>query len=152
MNPISTRARGITTSLYADNASIFVAPSRRDIKALKSILDMFGQASGLCTNIQKSEVFPIGCARLQLEQILEGFFAPLKDFPYRYLGLPLHLKKLRKIDFLPLIDKVGDKLSSWKGKLMSKAARAQLVKSVLTTVVTYHAMILKPPKVAHKKD
>jgi hypothetical protein len=114
-------------------------PSRSDIKALISILDMFVKASGLCTNIQKSEIFPIGCVGLQLEQILEAM--PIKDFPCCYLGLPLHLKKLRKIDFIPLIDKVGGKLPSWKGKLMSKAARAQLVKSVLMAIVTYHVMV-----------
>jgi hypothetical protein len=86
-------------------------------------------------------VFPIGCAGLQLDQILEGFPAQIKDFPCRYQGLPLHSKKLRKIDFLPLIDKVGTKPSSWKGKLMSKAARAQLVKSVSTAMVTYQATV-----------
>jgi hypothetical protein len=48
----------------------------------------------------------------------------VKSFPCRYLGLPLHSKKLRKVDFIPLLDKIGGKLPSWKGKLMTKAARA----------------------------
>jgi hypothetical protein len=104
-------------------------------------MDIFGQSVQLCTNLQRSEVFLIGCAGLQLDQILEGFPAQIKDFPCRYQGLPLHSKKLRKIDFLSLIDKVGTKPSSWKGKLMSKAARAQLVKSVSTAVVTYQATV-----------
>jgi hypothetical protein len=43
---------------------------------------------------------------------------------------------------MPLIDKVvGGKLPGWKGKLMTKAARAQLIKSVLTSVVIYHATV-----------
>jgi hypothetical protein len=49
---------------------------------------------------------------------------------------------------MPKIDKVSGKLLSWKGKLMSKAARAQLVKTVLTSVVTYHATILTSPSVS----
>jgi hypothetical protein len=77
---------------------------------------------------------------------LEGFPAAVKEFPCCYLGLPLHTKKLRKNDFLPLIDMVGSKLPSWKEKLMSKATRAQLVKSVLTSVVTYHATVFDLPK------
>jgi hypothetical protein len=52
---------------------------------------------------------------------------------------------------MPLIDKVGCKLPSWKGKLMLKAARAQLVKSVLTSVVTYHATVFDLPKWLIKK-
>jgi hypothetical protein len=151
MHPISTRARGITTSLYADDAIIFVALTKRVIKALRAILDIFGQTTGLCTNVLKLEVFPIRCSGLQLDQILDRFPAPLREFPYHYLGLPLHPKKLRKIDFLPLIEKVGDKLLSCKEKLMSKAARAQLVNSDLMTVVTYHATIFNLPKWLTKK-
>jgi hypothetical protein len=56
------------------------------------------------------------------------------------------MRKLRKIDFVSLLDKVGGKLPGWKGKLMTKAARAQLVNSVLTVVVTYHATVLPLPK------
>jgi hypothetical protein len=54
---------------------------------------------------------------------LDGFVVRVRSFPCRYLGLPLHTKKLRKIDFLPLLDKVGGKLPGWKGRLMSKAVR-----------------------------
>jgi hypothetical protein len=72
-------------------------------------MDAFGQASGLHTNILKSEVFLIGCVGLQLEQILEDFPTSMKTFPCRYLGLPLHPKKLRKMDFMPLLDKIGGK-------------------------------------------
>jgi hypothetical protein len=86
LHPISARARGIKTSLYEDDAAIFVGPSKWDIAALKCILDSFGQASGLCTNLQKSELFSIGCSGLQLDQILEGFLAAVKAFPCCYLG------------------------------------------------------------------
>jgi hypothetical protein len=81
-----------------------------------------------------------------LEKILDRFMALLKSFPCRYLGMPLHPKKLRKVDFMPLLNKIGGTLLSWKGKLMTKAARAQLVKSVLTSVVTYHAIVFNLPK------
>jgi hypothetical protein len=40
----------------------------------------------------------------------------------------------------------GGELPSWKGKLMSKVARAQLVKSVLTSMVTYYATVFNLPK------
>jgi hypothetical protein len=67
----------------------------------------------LCTNIQKSEVYPIGCSHLQIDEILEGFPAVVKEFPYRYLGLPLHTKKLRKIDFLPVGTDTGMVFYPW---------------------------------------
>jgi hypothetical protein len=78
-------------------------------------------------------------------------FRAVKSFPCRYLGLSLHHRRLHKIDYMPLLDKVGGKLPGWKGKLMSKVARAQLVKSVLISLVTYHAMVFPLPKWLIKK-
>jgi hypothetical protein len=54
LHPISARAKGIKVSLYADEVAIFVAPKRGDIKALLGILDIFGKATGLFTNLQKT--------------------------------------------------------------------------------------------------
>jgi hypothetical protein len=100
---------------------------------------------------KKIEVFPICCSEQHLEEILNVFLAKIGAFPCRYLGLPLHIKKPHRMDFVPLLDKVGGKLLGWKGKLMTKAARAQLVKSVLTPIVTYHAMVFPFPKWLIKK-
>jgi hypothetical protein len=50
----SPRSRGIKASLYADGTAIFMKPNKQDISALKEILQMFGQATGLCTNLQKN--------------------------------------------------------------------------------------------------
>jgi hypothetical protein len=52
---------------------------------------------------------------------------------------------------VPLLDKIGGKLLGWKRKLMNKSARAQLVKSVLTIIVTYHATVFPLPKWLIKK-
>jgi hypothetical protein len=151
MSSISPRSRGIKASLYANDVAIFVKPQKQGIAALKEILEMFGQASGLRTNLLKSEVLPISCQDLDLDDIMDGFMTSVKSFPCRYLGLLLHLRRLCKIAYMPLLDKVGGKLTRWKGKLMSKAARAQLMKSVLTLIVTYHATVFPLPKWLIKK-
>ena len=44
------------TSLYADDAAIFVAPIKEEITKLASILTSFGDITGLCTNMQKTSV------------------------------------------------------------------------------------------------
>jgi hypothetical protein len=82
---------------------------------------------------------------------MDGFVAQMKPFPCWYLGLLLHTRKPRKVDFLPLLDKVGGKLPGWKDRLMSKAAGAQLVKSVLTSIVIYHTTVFPLSKWLIKK-
>jgi mannosylglycoprotein endo-beta-mannosidase len=92
------RGRGtiIRTSLYADDAAIFVAPIKHDIQNLALILESFGVVTGLCTNFSKSSVVPIRCANINLDEILEGILATRASFPLRYLGLPLSVWSLRR--------------------------------------------------------
>lgn len=78
--------------------------------AVKQILDIFGQATSLKVNLDKTEVYPICCQDIDVTKLLEDFPAALCAFPCKYLGLPLHNRKLRKVDLQPLIDKVGAKL------------------------------------------
>lgn len=54
------------TSLYADDASVFIAPIKKDIDNLSNLLIAFGDATGLCTNFQKRVMVPIRCKHLDL--------------------------------------------------------------------------------------
>jgi hypothetical protein len=40
---------------------VFLRPVASDINLILEILQLFGEASGLKTNVQKSSVFPIRC-------------------------------------------------------------------------------------------
>ena len=118
---------------------------------VKNILDAFGRVSGLITNTEKSEVYPIRCEGLDLQHIMEAFQCPIKTFPCKYLGLPLHVRAIRCVDIQPLIDKVGGKLASWKGKLLNRAGRLRLINTVLSSLPTYFLTVFKLPKWAIKR-
>jgi len=107
--------------------------------------------SGLITNTEKSEVYPIRCEGLDLQHIMEAFQCPIKTFPCKYLGLPLHVRAIRCVDIQPLIDKVGGKLASWKGKLLNRAGRLRLINTVLSSLPTYFLTVFKLPKWAIKR-
>ena len=89
LHEIGGRAPNIRTSLYADDAAIFVAPIKDDIDFLASTLDHFGMVTGLVTNCNKSHVAAIRCEGLDLDGILQSFPASRTTFPMKYLGLPL---------------------------------------------------------------
>ena len=67
------------------------------------------------------------------------------------MGLPLHVRQIRWVDIQPLIDKVGTRLSAWKGRLLNKAGRLRLVNYVLTSIPTYHLTVFRVQKWAIKK-
>ncbi|WVZ91689.1 hypothetical protein U9M48_037825 [Paspalum notatum var. saurae] len=70
-------------------------------------------------------------------QMYNGFSSPLLLSSSKYLGLPLHLKRTRRADEQMLIDKICARLSGWKGCLLTKSGRLQLVQSVLSSIPTY---------------
>jgi len=54
--PLSSRPIQHRISLYADDVAIFLRPNAADINLSLQLLDLFGEAAGLRTNVQKSNV------------------------------------------------------------------------------------------------
>jgi hypothetical protein len=66
------------------------------------------------------------------------------------LGVPLHFDKLSREELQPLVDKILKRIAGWRGKLLSLAARALLVKTCLSSIPVYLLSFLKFPKWAIK--
>lgn len=132
-------------SLYADDATVFVKPTAQDLTILKTILDIFGEASGLHTDLEKAEVFPICCDNINIAQLL-GEQQRISCFTCKYLGLPLHTRKLPKASIQPVIQKIADRLPGWKTDFLTCLGRDLLVKTVLTTMPTYFLTVFKFPR------
>ncbi|XP_015932729.1 uncharacterized protein LOC107459017 [Arachis duranensis] len=71
--------------------------------------------------------------------------------PVRYLEISLganpHLVKTWK----PVIDKVEEKLSLWKAKVLNKAGKLVLIKSVLNSLLVYYLSLYKMSKAVTDK-
>jgi hypothetical protein len=114
LQPLSPRVAGQRLSLYADDVALFIRPDETELQVTKEILNVFGRASGLQTNFQKSSIIPIHCDEDCLQPVRDTLQCNDADFPCTYLGLPLSNKKLRKSDLMPWIEKVADKLPGRK--------------------------------------
>lgn len=62
LQPLSRRPIQHRISLYADDVALFLRPVASDISLTLRLLQLFGDASGLRTNVQKSSVMPIQCS------------------------------------------------------------------------------------------
>lgn len=58
-------------SLYANDADLFLSPVASDLHTIKTILEVFGEASRLHSNLAKSSVSPIRCSEDHLQLIAE---------------------------------------------------------------------------------
>lgn len=146
LSPICSSAAKLRVSLYADDAAVFVQPTKEDVATVAETLELFGQVSGLLTNRSKCAVYPIRCDNINLEEVMEGFQCPIQSFPCNYLGLPLHYRQLRRVDVPPLVDKMSNRLPSWKGRFINRSGRLKLLNAVLSSLPTYFLTMFAPKK------
>jgi hypothetical protein len=89
-------------------------------------------------NCHKSELIPMNLSEEQ-SQVPHQIFRDSSTFD-----------KLKREDLQPLVDKIMKKIASWRGKLLSSAARMTLVKACLARIPVYLLSFLKFPKWAIK--
>ncbi|KAK3218686.1 hypothetical protein Dsin_012656, partial [Dipteronia sinensis] len=67
------------------------------------------------------------------------------QLPFSFFGVPLFRGKPRKAVLLHITNKILSKFTKWKGKSLSLAGRATLIKSVITGSFVHSFMIYKWP-------
>jgi hypothetical protein len=146
MSPLRDRMARLRLSLYADDAAVFVNPTKANVDMIMQIMERFGESTSLRINVQKSSVAPITCSQVDLNQVLQKFFGARTQLPITYLGMPLCLGRLHMVHLQPVLDKVAGRLADWQGKLMNIGGHMELVKTVLGALPTYLLMAVRLPK------
>lgn len=68
------------------------------------------------------------------------------ELPMIYLGCPLYKSKIVNMLFHNTFDKVNNKLSGWKGKLLSMGGKLILIQSVIHAMPSYLLALIQPTK------
>ena len=98
---------------------------------MKLLLSVFEQMSGLKINFHKSEFFCYGQAKKFEDKYIELFGCNVGEYPFRYLGIPMHHRQLHNIDWRKVEERFEKKLTCWKAKHLSYGGRLVLLNSVL---------------------
>jgi hypothetical protein len=69
----------------------------------------------------------------------------------RYLGIPIHYRKLSNTDWIKVEERFEKRLSSWKGKNLSTGGRLTLINSVLSSLPMYMMSSFEIPRGVLKK-
>ena len=86
---------GVSILQYADDTIIFMEHDLEKAMNMKLILCIFEQLSGLKINFYKIEIFCFGKAKDMQDQYAEIFGCEVgSPLPFRYLGIPIHHRKL----------------------------------------------------------
>lgn len=66
----------------------------------------------------------------------------MADFPIKYLGLPLPVRRVRTSALLPLLDRLQVRLATWKATLLLRGERLALVRHVMSAIPMHILMAM----------
>ncbi|XP_052111685.1 uncharacterized protein LOC127743072 [Arachis duranensis] len=136
---------------FADDTILFYPPENETMKNYKWLLRWFELMSGLSINYEKSSLIPINFEELWVQHMCSLWGCKEDTLPVKYLGIPLGANPRLVKTWKPITDKVEDKLSLWKTKVLNKAGKVVLIKSVLNSLPVYYLSLYKMPKPVAKK-
>ena len=77
---------------------------------------------------------------------MQLFGCGLGKYPFCYLGLPMHTRKLSNKDWRVIENRIENKLSGWKVKMLSVGGRLVLINSVLSSLPMFMLSFFEIPK------
>jgi hypothetical protein len=98
---------------------LFAHLDAHEVTAIKEILQIFVDSSGLWTNMAKCSITYGSEATLGDVQEILG--CQVTAFPIRYLGLPLSMSKIPRAEIRRTVEAVARRLPAFHGPLMAKS-------------------------------
>jgi hypothetical protein len=95
-------------------------------------------------NSHKSEVFCYGAAKEFEVSYLNIFGCNAGEYPFRYLGIPLHYRQLLNSEWHKVEERFKKKLFCWK--VLSYGGRLVLLNSVISSLPIFMMSFFELPK------
>ncbi|XP_057739774.1 uncharacterized protein LOC130956823 [Arachis stenosperma] len=133
----------IELSHLQDDTILFCPPEEETIRNYARLLRFFEMMSGLSINFNKSSLIPINCEQPWTHNMCNLLGCKVANLPMRYLGISLRANPRQVSTWKPIIDKVEEKLSLWKAKVLNKAGKLVLIKFMLNSLPVYYLSLYK---------
>lgn len=140
LNPIRLVRGGPLLShlAFADDLLLFAEVSVDQVEVIQVVLDLFCRSSGEKVSVDKKRIYFSHNVSWQVKEDISNPFGYRRtDDLGKYLGIPILHKRVSNHTFQFLLDKVNNRLSNWKGKMLSMAGRITLAKSVIQVIPSY---------------
>ncbi|XP_072077874.1 uncharacterized protein [Arachis hypogaea] len=140
--------------MFADDLLLFCKAKKNQVQNVVHTLELFCKASGMKVNIEKSKAI---CSRNISNRRKEMLFG-VSHIPFtsdlgKYLGVNLNHPRAAMSIFSDSLEKIKNRLASWKGRLLNRAGRLCLIKSVASSLPIYQMQVtLFPTSICQKID
>lgn len=113
-----------------------------EVMHLKGLLNDFATSIGLHVNFHKSSMVSINVSDVDMQDLAGAFGCQIATMPFTYLWMPMGTTKPRMDDLTPLMDRVERWLNACSN-FLSYSGRLEMIKYVITPIVTYAMCSLK---------
>jgi hypothetical protein len=113
------------------------------IKNRKVVISLFEHVFDMRINFHKNELIPLNVEEGVAHNIAHMLNCPMGSLPFKYLGVPIHFKKLKREDVQPLVDRLVKSIAGWRERLLAYSNRLVLIKSCLASVLVYLLSFIK---------
>nr|XP_025639110.1 uncharacterized protein LOC112734118 [Arachis hypogaea] len=132
----------ISHLLFANDLILFYKAKKSQVLHVLDTMATFCRASGMKVNFEKSRAI---CS-INVSRQHKDLFTGISSIRFanslgKYLGVPLKHGRVTKADFNDVVDKLTNRLASWKGRFLNKAGRICLAKSVLSSIPIYRMQV-----------
>lgn len=137
----------MTHLFYTDDILVTCKAHSTDAKAIKTVLDGFGDWSGLKANGDKSSILFSPSTDKSLKAYIKGImgFKEMKRGAM-YLRNSLVLGKWKSEEFHKLKERIQHRLEGWQSQLLSRAGMVVLIKNVVQSIPTFSMATFRIPK------
>ncbi|XP_059067465.1 uncharacterized protein LOC131858288 [Cryptomeria japonica] len=143
---ITSNLDSLTHQQFVDDTMLYGLSNLGEARAFKQILDSYSMASRQEINPAKSEVFFFN-TKLSIQKEICGILNfNLANLPCKYLGLPSDKGSGSSNMWDGVVEKIKSRVAILKGKWLSFAGKATLVKSVLVVVPIYQLSCFNLPQ------
>jgi hypothetical protein len=132
-------------SLYADDIVVFIKLEEHELRAIREIVQIFGEASGLQINYRKITTTLIRGNEEDETRVRSTLGYEIAKFPIKYLGLNLALRPLTKAEWQPALDKVINFLPAWQRGMIARPGRLILIKNVVLARLVHQLLVVDAP-------
>jgi hypothetical protein len=116
-----------------------------NVRALRAVLNLFADMSGLKVNFQKSLLVGVNISDSWLTEAASILNCKVGKIPFLYLGLSIGGDPRKLVFWEPAVANIKSRLLGWQSRFLSFGGRLTLLKSVLSSIPVYALSFFKAP-------
>lgn len=133
----------VTHLQFADDTFLIDEKSWANVRALRAVLTLFAEMSGLKVNFHKSLLVGVNIGDSWLNEASSVLNCKVGKISFLYLGLSIGGDPRKLAFWDPVVSTIKSRLSGWQSRFLSFEGRLVLLKSVLTSLPVYALSFFK---------